>query len=204
MVVEKAIVTGQTSRMAKLGLVKRRWMLDGAIFGTSVVVLIAASTEALIARLTSIPLGRGTATITWSGSTGVTPTINSIKGTAGGYTVSATGQIPKPLSISGAASTVPTEYPIADVQGTIGGSDFTVDIVLTLLSSLTSSAHQDVGHVTGTFRNQPVAGTLTANVNSDTFAFTGTIGVRHIHGTVSKPIHHGHGETAHASFTVTK
>jgi hypothetical protein len=203
-VVEKAIVTGQTFRMTKLGQMKRRWMLGSAIVGAAVVVLAATSTQALIARLTSIPLGRGTATITWSGSTGATPTINSIKGTAGGYVVSATGQIPKPSSISGTASTVPTEYPIADVKGTIGGTDFTVDIVLTLPSSLTSSAHQNVGHVTGTFRNQPVTGTLTASVDSDTFAFTGTIGVRHIHGTVSKPIHHGHGETAHASFTVTK
>ena len=190
--------------MAKLGKVKGRRMLGSAIVGAAVVVLIATSTEAMIARLTSIPLGRGTATITWSGSTGVTPTINSIKGTAGGYAVSATGQIPKPSSISGTASSVPTEYPIADVKGTIGGTHFTVDIVLTLPSSLTSSAPQNLGHVTGTFRNQPVAGTLTANVNSNNFAFTGTIGALHVHGTVSQPIHHGHSETAHATFTVTK
>jgi hypothetical protein len=197
----KAIVTGRTSRMAKLGQAKRRRMLGSAILGTAVMVLIATSTEALIARLTSIPLGRGTATITWSGSTGVTPTINSIKGTAGGYAVSAIGQIPKPSSVSGTASTVP----IADVKGTIGGTDFTVDIVLTLPSSPSSRAPRNVGHLTGTFRNQPVAGTLRAPTpTSNTFAFTGTIGARHIHGTVSKPIHHGHGETAYASFIVTK
>jgi hypothetical protein len=171
MVALRAIVTEQTSRMAHLGQVKLRWILGSAIVGTAVVVLIATSTEALIALLTNIPLGRGTATITWSGSTGLTPTITSIKGTAGGYTVSATGRTPKASSISGTASTVPTEYPIADVKGTIGGTDFTVDIVLTLPSSLTSSAHQNVGHVTGTFRNQPVAGTLTADVNSDTFVY---------------------------------
>lgn len=179
-------------------------MLCVTIVGAALVVLIATSTEAMITRLTSIPLGPGTASITWSGSTGVTPTINSIKGTARGYAVSATGQIPKPSSISRTASTVPTEYPIADVKGTVGGNHFTMDIVLTLPSSLSSSAPQSFGHVTGTFRNQPVAGTLTANVNSSTFAFTGAIGALHIHGTVSKPIHHGHSETAHATFTVTK
>ena len=190
--------------MAKLGKVKGRRMLGSAIVGAAVVVLIGTSTEAMIARLTTIPVGRGTATITWSGSTGVTPTINSIRGTAGGYGVSATGQVPKPSSISGPGSTVPTEFPIADVKGTIGGTHFTMKIILTLPSSLTSSAPQNFGHVTGTFRNQPVAGTLTANVNSDTFAFTGTIGALHVHGTVSKLIHHEHSETAHATFIVTK
>ena len=47
------------------------------------VVLVASTGDALVARLTSIPLGRGTATISWNGATGVTPTIDSIEGTAG-------------------------------------------------------------------------------------------------------------------------
>lgn len=171
----------------------------GALVG-----LVATSTEALIARLNSIPLGPGTATITWSGSNGATPTISTIKGSARGYAVAATGKVPKPPSISSSASTLPTQYPIAAVRGTIGGSRFTLNIIISLPSSLTSSAPQSFGHVTGTYRNQPVAATLTANVNSSTFAFTGTIGALHVQGTVSQPIHHGHSETAHASFTVTK
>jgi len=174
------------------------------VVGGAIVVLIATSTNALVARLTNIPLGRGTATITWKGATGVTPTINSIKGTADSYKVAATGRVPKPTPISGTASTLPTQYPLANVKGTIGGTGFTLNIVLTLPASLTSSTPQTFGHVTGSFRNQPVAGTLTANVNSSSFAFVGTIGSLRIAGVVAKPIQHGHTETARAAFNVTK
>ena len=166
--------------------------------------LLAATAEALVARLTSIPLGPGTATITWTGKTGVTPTINSIKGAAGGYAVSATGRVPKPGTLTGTASSIPSEYPIANVKGTIGGSTFTLNIVISLPSSLTSNAPQTVGHVNGTFRNQPVFATLSANVNSNSFAFAGTIGTLHVRGTVSKLSQHGHSETAHAAFVVSR
>lgn len=167
-------------------------------------VLIATASDALVTRLTNIPLGRGTATITWKGITGVTPTVSLIKGTAGRYQVTATGHVPKTPPIGGTASTLPNQYPIADVKGTIGGTGFSLNIVLTLPASLTSSKLQTFGHVTGTFRNQHVAATLTANVNSSSFAFVGTIGSLHISGHVSQPIHHGNMETAHATFNVTK
>jgi hypothetical protein len=172
--------------------------------GGAVLILIATASNALIARLTKIPLGRGTATITWKGATGLTPTINSVRGTAGGYQIAATGRVPKTPSIGGTASSLPSQFPIADVKGIIGGTGFTLNIVLTLPASLTSSKLQTFGHVTGTFRNQQVAATLTANVNSSSFAFVGTIGSLHVSGLVSQPKQHGNTETARATFNVTK
>jgi hypothetical protein len=172
--------------------------------GGAIVVLIATAGDALLARLTTLPLGRGAATITWKGATGLSPTINSVRGTAGGYQVAATGRVPKTPSASGTASTLPSQYPIANVKGTIGGAGFTLNIVLTLPASLTSSKLQSFGHVTGTFRNQQVAATLTANVNSSSFTFVGTIGSFHIAGRVSQPKQQGNTETARATFNLTK
>jgi hypothetical protein len=112
-----------------------------------------------------------------------------------------TARIP---STSGTESTLPSRIPIANVKGTIGDSGFTLNIVLTLPASLTSGEQQTIGNATGTDRNQQVDATLTANVNSSSFAFVGTIGSLDIVGRVSQPIRHGHMETAHASFSVTK
>lgn len=137
-------------------------------------------------------------------SDGITPTINSIKGTAGSYQVAATGTVPNASPGSGTASTLPSQFPLANVKGTIGGAGFTLNIILTLPASLTSSKPQSFGKVTGTFRNQAVAAALTANINSSSFAFVGTIGSLHIAGHVSKPTQHDHTETAHATFNITK
>jgi hypothetical protein len=190
--------------MSKHGRNGSRRILTIILAGGAVVVLIATASDALIARLTNIPLGRGTATITWTGATGPNPTVNSIKGSAGGYQVAARGQVPKSPSISGTASSLPSQFPIAHVKGTIGGTGFTLNIVLTLPASLTSSNLQTFGHVTGTFRNQQVAATLTANVNSGSFAFVGTIGSLRVSGHVSQPRQDGNTETARATFKVTK
>ncbi len=79
-----------------------------------------------------------------------------------------------------------------------------LNIGLTLPGSLTSSKLQTVGHVSGTFRNQKVAATLSANINSNSFAFVGTIGSLHVSGHVSQPKRRGNMETARATFNVTK
>jgi len=171
---------------------------------TAVVALISTSTGAVLASLTRIPLGHGTATITWTGVTGITPTIKSVKGTAGGYSVSATGRIPKLATTGGSASSIPSEFPLANIKGTLGGAPFTLDIILTLPTSATSANPGSFGHVTGTFRNQAVTGTLTANVSSSSFGFKGMIGALHVAGVVSQPHQHGNTETAHARFNVTK
>jgi hypothetical protein len=171
-----------------------------------VLALLAFSADALMARLATIPLGRGTASITWTGATGVTPTIGSIKGTAGGYQVSGSGKVPAAASVNGTATSisVPSEFPIADVTGTIGGAQFALDIVLQLPSSLTTTKAQPFGHITGTFRNQPVRATITASPESRSFRFQGTIGTLAVSGVVSQPHQHKNTETAQATFNVTK
>jgi hypothetical protein len=194
----------QTLSMSKNGRNGRRRIAAIVLAGGAIVVLIATAGDALLERLTKLPLGRGTATITWKGATGLSPTKNSIKGTAGGYQVAATGRVPKTPPSTGTASALPSQYPIADVKGAIGGTGFTLNIVLTLPASLTSSKLQTFGHVTGTFRNQQVAATLTANVNSSSFTFVGTIGSLHIAGHVSQPKQQDNTETARATFNVTK
>src|SRR5271170_1455372 len=146
----------QTFRMTSPGQARVRRVVGIVVAGGALVAVLSTATAALLAHLTRIPLGRGTATITWTGSTGVTPTIKSIRGTAGGYTVSGSGHIPKPAPMSATASTVPAHYPLADVKGTLGGTNFILNIVLKLPGSLASNAQQTFGHVTGAFRNQPV------------------------------------------------
>ena len=118
--------------------------------------------------------------------------------------MTATGQVPKIAPKGGTASTLPSQYPIAHVKGTIGGTSFTLDIVLTLPASPAPDTQLTFGHVTGTFRDQHVAATLTANVNSRAYAFAGTIGSLHITGLVSQPVRHGLKETAHATFDVAR
>ena len=194
----------QNLGMSKNGLSAVRRAATILVAGGAAVALAATASEALIARLTTLPLGRGTATITWTGATGVTPTINSIKGSVGGYQVAAVGRIPKAPALGVTGSSLPSQFPIADVKGIIGGTSFTVNIVLTLPGSLTSGKVQDFGHVTGTFRNQRVAATLSADVKSSSFAFVGRIGSDHVSGQVSQPKQHGNTETARAIFNVTK
>jgi hypothetical protein len=115
--------------------------------------------------------------------------------------VAAIGRVPKTPPVSGTASTLPSQYPIANVKGTIGATGFTLNMVLTLPTSLASSKLQSFGHVTGTFRNQQVAATLTANVNSCSFTFVGTIGSLHIAATYRSK---SSTETARATFNMTK
>jgi hypothetical protein len=174
------------------------------VAGGAVVALISTTTGALLAHLTRIPLGRGTAAITWTGVSGVTPTIKSIKGTAGGYSVSGAGRVPMPTSILGSASSIPSDLPLADIKGTIGGTNFTLDITLTLPASGASLNPRSFGRVSGTFRGQAVIATLTENTSSYSFGFKGRIGSLHVTGVISQPHERGNTETAHARFDVTK
>lgn len=118
--------------------------------------------------------------------------------------MSATGKIPDPASILGSGSSIPSSLPLANIKGRIGGTPFTLDITLTLPASGTSLNPQTFGHVTGTFQNQAITGTLTAKLSSSSFGFKGRIGTLHVAGVVSQPHQHGNTETAHASFVVTK
>ncbi len=118
--------------------------------------------------------------------------------------MSGKGRIPNPASAFGSGSSIPSQLPLANIKGTIGGTPFTLDIVLTFPTSASSAKPQNFGHVNGTFRNQAITATLTANINSSSFGFKGTIGALHVDGLVTRPRQHGNTETAHATFDVTK
>jgi hypothetical protein len=160
----------------------------------------------LVARFTTIPLGHGTATITWTGKGGLRPTLNSIRGSVHGIPVMASGQVPG-LG-AGTASSIPTTFTLADVQGQLGGAHFTLTIDLSL-SSLSATAAPGstaaFGTVTGTFRGQVVRASVSSPKPGSQFVrFTGTIGALKVAGSIGPPTHHGNQSTAHASFTVSR
>jgi hypothetical protein len=202
--------TSMTRQMTRRRHRRNREVLIGIASAVMLLSVLTAPVLAEISRLTSIPLGRGTATITWIGKGGITPTVNSVRGRVGGLSVSATDKVPRFPGLSGGSvgSTptsiaIPSHFPIADVNGTIDGAPFKVDIVLSL-SQLSSSASGSLGMVTGTFRSQKLVASLTADVNNNSFGFKGTIGSLHVSGVVDSVIHHGEKATAHASFDVTR
>jgi hypothetical protein len=205
--------TDCTSANRQSERVSHRWPLKivlATICGGLLVALIAGPVMAEISRLTAIPLGRGAATITWTGKGGIDPTVNSIAGKAGGLPVSATDKVPKFSGVSGgtsgsssAPSSIPSQFPIADVNGTIDGSQFSLDIALSL-SQLSGSSHGSLGTISGTFRNQKMNAIITSNAATNTFDFSGTIGSLHVSGIIKSITHHGDSATAHASFDVSK
>jgi hypothetical protein len=190
-----------------------RWQLKLVIATASgglFAAIIAGPVMAQISRLTTIPLGRGTATITWIGKGGIEPTVNSIDGKARSFSVSATDKVPKISGTGGVSngsssvpSSIPSTFPIADVKGTIGGSQFTLDIALSL-SQLSGSSNGSLGTISGSFRSQPVNAIITSDPASNAFDFSGTIGSRHVSGVIKSVAHHGNSATAHASFDVTR
>jgi hypothetical protein len=193
--------------------VSHRWQLKVGIATASgglLIALIAGPVMAEISHLMSIPLGRGTATITWVGKGGIEPTVNSIAGKAGGLSVSATDKVPKIPGTGGVASgsssvpsSIPSTFPIADVKGTLDGSQFSLVIALNL-SRLSGSSTGSLGSVSGTFRNQKMRAIITSDAASNAFDFSGSIGSLHVSGTINSVTHHRDSATAHASFDVTK
>ncbi len=172
------------------------------------VVAISVPVMAQIARLQQIPLGSGSATISWTGKSGIRPTITSISGKARGFAVLATGRVPKPPSLAGSSTpaSLPASYPIADIKGTIGGTSFTLDVAINLAGlNANSSTAAALGTVTGTFRGQPIKAVLTAaSATSPTVSFSGTIGSDHVTGTIGRIVRHGNRSTATAHFDVTR
>jgi hypothetical protein len=172
------------------------------VFGiTAVVLAIGLPVLAQVARLTKIPLGKGEATITWTGSSGISPTITSVQGAAGGYPVRGTGKVPKPPSLGTSGGTLAAEIPIAQVRGTIGGSSFALTIHIDLDGGL--STGRPIGNVTGTFRGHAITATLTPDTPSDSVQFTGLIDALKVSGTIGDVTHRGKSSTAHATFTVS-
>lgn len=177
----------------------------GVLGITTLVLAIGIPVFAQVVRLTKIPLGKGEATITWTGSSGISPSITSVQGTAGGYQVRGTGKVPIPLGSGTSGGSLPTQIPIAQVKGTIGGSSFTLAIKLDLAGAASpASTSQAIGNVTGTFRGQSVTATLTPGTPSNLIRFNGLVGALKVSGTIGNVRHHGKSSTAHATFTVSR
>jgi hypothetical protein len=181
----------------------RRGVRIAAVGGLAAAGLLLASVpvRAEIARLTSLPLGKGTATVTWAGKSGISPSINSVSGSAHGLPIAATGTVHTPSPGTALSSTIPFLH----ITGTLDGVPFTVDVALTLSGlNLQSNKSQTFGAVTGSFRGQPVKAVLTSKLSSSTFRFKGTIGGDHVTGAIGKAVHRGNRSTAHATLVVTK
>lgn len=185
----------------------RRVALVGAA-GVASVLALAGPVAAVEARLTSLPLGHGTAVITWTGASGITPTVTSISGQAGRSKVVAHETLAR-VGQPGSGTTLPDltkPLPLGDVTGTIGGTAFTLHITLQVPSTLSPSPHQviDLGAVTGSFRGQPVVATLSAQSTSLDLVVRGTIGAYHVTARVGRVQHHGTHATARATYDVTR
>ena len=189
--------------MSKNGRNGPRRVATILVAGGAAVVLIATASDALVAQLTRIPLGRGTATITWKGATDLTPTISSIKGTAGGYRVAAAGRVPKAPSNGGTASSPPSQFGCrrqGEYRRDRLHAQYRLDTPRVAYVEQTADRRSRDRNISESESgcNAP------ANINSNSFAFSGTIGSLHVSGHVSQPKRHGNMETARATFNVTK
>jgi hypothetical protein len=156
-------------------------------------------------------MGRGTATVTWTSNGGNIPTANAIAGTVRGLSLIGKQRLSNPVGSNGSGSgelptsiTIPSKIPLGKVRGTIDGAPFVLNIVLVIPSQSTSRKGDNVGHVAGTFRNEPVKAVITADVTSRDFGFRGTIGSLHITGVVKDVTHRGLKATSHATFDISK
>lgn len=177
------------------------------VFATAVAGLcglVAVPVGALIGRLTSVPLGPGTATITWSGRSGITPTISSVQGVVHGYPVTGSGRVPRVPSVAGTSKTVPPSITLATVSGQLGGDPFSIAIHLNLTASAGASG-SGLATITGTFGGESVSATVSpATARGQFLRFAGTVGTLRVTGTIGPPTPHGNRSTAHATFDVTK
>jgi hypothetical protein len=191
--------TQPRSRLARPGI--------ALISGIIVLSVALAGTAVALGHLTRLPLGKGAAVVSWTGGSLTPPTVVSVHGRAGGLTILATDKIPNPLSGNAASQPIPSgpaSYPLGTVKGTIDGAAFTLKIAFTIPDEATAGTLDTYGTVTGTFRNQPVRMTLTADPDSVVIVFAGRIGADHISGTLQSIVHRGKVATAKAVFDVTK
>ncbi len=175
--------------------------------GVALSTLLAVPVMAEISRLTTLPLGKGTATITWTGKRGDNPSATSIHGSAKGLAIVAsekTPKLPSRGSLTSGSISLPKSVPVADITGTIGGTTYAFNVTIDLSGLTSGSASGAIGSVEGTFHGQRIDVALSAKGNSENVHFDGTIGGDYVNGTIG-PIHqHGRTSTVHATFNVTK
>ncbi len=169
-------------------------------------IAVGGLAAAALRSLEHIPDGHGTATITWTGKSGLHPTISSVDGTVGRYRVEGSGTLPDYSDHHG-LTTTPTGITanLATIHGTLDAVPFTIAISLSTGGSGLES--HSFAMVTGTFHGVPVSATIDAPttpraLQTELGTFSGTIGSQHVHGTIYRPENaHGH-STAHAVFVV--
>lgn len=184
----------------------RSYLLVVAVVTASLTVISGLADAALLS-LRHIPDGRGTATISWTGKTGLHPTLSEVGGTVERFPVKGSGTLPNYFKHQG-LTTSPTgiQAILATIHGTLAGTPFTITISLSTGGSAQQS--HSFATVTGSLHGVPVSATLNAPITveqlqRDLGTFNGTIGSQRVEGTISKPTSsHGH-NTAHAVFDVT-
>lgn len=173
------------------------------------VAVLGTSNSSTQGTLDGVPLGPGTATVTWTAQP-VDSTTTSYNGTVAGMTLTGTGgvsptgkaQIEQAVRQPGTA--LPHELTLYTFTGTLGGTPYTVNLSLATNGhlSLTPSALDDL-EVTGTLGDQPITGTLSmANTANSPATIDVTIGTAHVSGTIPQPASGVH--TATATFNVTR
>jgi hypothetical protein len=181
--------------------------LTVTLLGVAVSALLALPVMAEISRLTTLPLGKGVATITWTGKRGDNPSINSIHGSARGFAVVASKKSPKfpgDGSVTSGSTSTPKSVPIADITGTIDRTHFAFNVSVGLSGGASSGTPGAIGSVAGTFHGQHIDVVLSAKGNSEYTYFEGTIGGDKIGGTIDPIRQHGRTSTVHAIFDVTR
>jgi hypothetical protein len=173
-------------------------------------LVLALVVVEVTARSSELPLGQGTATISWVGPGGLGPASDPVSGSASGLAVTGVAKTPdnavSPALSSGNPTSLPMGFPIADVTGTLAGHPFTLAITLILTQPISGlggpKGTVNIGQVTGTFRHHPIKAALTANLSGGPIHFSGTIGTYGVTGSVDQPTRHGDTSTARASFNV--
>ena len=187
---------------------RRKVVWASALIGCVLAASVPAA--AFVHELTSVPLGHGVATITWTGTSSTT--VNSVLGQVGRFRVTASDEYPgwmSPPSSSGGTVSRPTpnpdgSIPIGVVNGTIGGTPFTLQMALVIPKSYPLHKTILVGKATGSFLGRPIRANLTANSNWPTAHFAGKIGSYNVAGTFGRIQRHGTRSTVHATYVVTR
>lgn len=175
------------------------------------VLAISVPAAAFIVQLTSVPLGHGVATITWTSTSSTT--INSVAGEVGRFRVTASDEVPSwmspPSSSSGGEVNRPQpnsdgSFPIGVVHGTLGGKTFTLQMAIVIPKTYPLHKTILIGKATGSFLGHPIKANVTANSNWPTAHFAGTIGPYNVTGTFGRIQHRGTTSTVHATYIVTR
>jgi hypothetical protein len=173
------------------------WWLVGVV-----VVLLLADVGALTYQLvntsplSAVPLGPGTATITWHNTQGIThtkPVPQPFTGTIAGYAISGTAY---PNALNSAPPKPGAPFLFMRIKGSLGGNPLT----LAEYASITTA--NPTLEVRGTFDGRPVRGVLEQGKTTSQVKFSGSVGAYHVVGVIDNPS--GHADvTVKASFTVS-